>query len=370
MQRLNRFYLSMLFAAGLQAAAASAAPGAHGPDGEHLTTSPETRSPLGRQADGSVVLPMAQQRLFEIRTQLGVSSTAALTRQLHAVVQSHPAGRGLVQANSAGRLAPPANGLPVAGQRVQAGQILGYLYYQDTAYEQASQLAELTALRLSASQTERDVKRLQQLSDLVAQQQLEQLQLQLNSLRQQIRQLEGGLEQPEVLTAPLSGIVQPHQLSSGQWLAAGQPLFEILDPALLLLDARTTEPALLNQIGHAYLQGWPQATLEYIGSTGQYQQGSLSLQFKLTQAPLAVGQPVTLVVAQAGQLSGIRLPASAVVSSSQNLPQVWIKLSAERFLPQIVRYMPLNDTEVLITAGLGADNRVVVQGANLLNQIR
>jgi len=59
-----------------------------------------------------------------------------------------------------------------------------------------------------------------------------------------------------------------------------------------------------------------------------------------------------------------------VVSSSQNLPQVWIKLSAERFLPQIVRYMPLNDTEVLITAGLGADNRVVVQGANLLNQIR
>ena len=56
--------------------------------------------------------------------------------------------------------------------------------------------------------------------------------------------------------------------------------------------------------------------------------------------------------------------------SANNLPQVWIKLSAEQFLPQIVEYEELDPGVVMITNGLGADNRVVVEGSSLLNQVR
>jgi membrane fusion protein, heavy metal efflux system len=49
---------------------------------------------------------------------------------------------------------------------------------------------------------------------------------------------------------------------------------------------------------------------------------------------------------------------------------VWIKTSAERYVPQPVRVQALDNQRVLVTQGLAADNRVVVQGAALVAQIR
>ena len=43
---------------------------------------------------------------------------------------------------------------------------------------------------------------------------------------------------------------------------------------------------------------------------------------------------------------------------------------AERFIPQPVQYRALDAATVVVTQGLGADNRVVVQGAPLIAQIR
>jgi len=86
--------------------------------------------------------------------------------------------------------------------------------------------------------------------------------------------------------------------------------------------------------------------------------------------PLAVGQPVTVLAQSENRIRGIVLPAEAVVKNAANEPVVWIKLSAERYLPQPVRYQALDSRSVVITNGLSADNRVVVQGASLIAQIR
>ena len=67
---------------------------------------------------------------------------------------------------------------------------------------------------------------------------------------------------------------------------------------------------------------------------------------------------------------GIVLPASAVVKSPSNEPIVWIKTGAERFMPQRVQIQPLDAITVLVTQGLAADNRVLVQGTALVAQIR
>jgi hypothetical protein len=49
---------------------------------------------------------------------------------------------------------------------------------------------------------------------------------------------------------------------------------------------------------------------------------------------------------------------------------VWIKTGAERFMPQPVQFQALDAVTVLVTQGLAADNRVLVQGAALVAQIR
>ena len=79
---------------------------------------------------------------------------------------------------------------------------------------------------------------------------------------------------------------------------------------------------------------------------------------------------MTLVAALKERTKGYVLPAQAVVRNSANEPIVWIKSGAERYIPQPVQFRALDATTVVVTQGLGADNRVVVQGASLIAQIR
>ena len=66
----------------------------------------------------------------------------------------------------------------------------------------------------------------------------------------------------------------------------------------------------------------------------------------------------------------IALPSEAVVRNAANEPVVWVKANAQRFVPQVVAVTPLDAHRVVVTQGLAADNRVVVLGAPLINQIR
>jgi hypothetical protein len=77
------------------------------------------------------------------------------------------------------------------------------------------------------------------------------------------------------------------------------------------------------------------------------------------------------VVAQVPQrIKGIVLPAQALSKNATNEPIVWVKLSAERYLQQPVQYQTLNASQIVVTQGLSPNNRVVVQGAAMMSQIR
>ena len=49
---------------------------------------------------------------------------------------------------------------------------------------------------------------------------------------------------------------------------------------------------------------------------------------------------------------------------------VWIKSGATRFIAQPVEAQPLDARTVVVTKGLSPENRVVVSGGSLINQIR
>ncbi len=359
----------------LLAQIAHSAPGAHGPNGEHINNDEKVVGQLGRQADGSVIMPMPHQAMLGITTQIVNETTVADTIRMSGVVRPHPEGHAVVQPSSDGRFEAPESGVLTSGKSVKAGEIIGYIRYQDTAYELASQNSELKVVRNQIAQTQRDVDRLKSLGELASKQELDQLQTQLKNLTEQEQALQQGLEKPEALIAPIDGTIINNNISNGQWVQAGADLFEITAPSLRVIDATTSDFSRLTSITQASLLEDSDVQLRYLGYSPRIAGGLANVHFEHrgpndTTVPLLLGQPVTVVAPVDSSIDGLVLPAEALVKNSANLPVVWIKVSAERFMPQVVRYKTLGESEIVIIAGLGADNRVVTGGASLLNQVR
>jgi cobalt-zinc-cadmium efflux system membrane fusion protein len=69
-------------------------------------------------------------------------------------------------------------------------------------------------------------------------------------------------------------------------------------------------------------------------------------------------------------VKGQTVPSAAVLKNPSNQNIVWVKQSPERFTPRVITFEPLDGASVAVTSGLKAGERVVTQGASLLNQIR
>lgn len=368
---------AMKFIVALFSPLASAAPGAHGPNGEHLDAPTSVNaSGLMRLPDGSVNVPMLAQRRLGIRTQLTLESQAAATIELSGRVLADPNASGRVQAVHGGRIEAGPRGLPVAGQSVRQGEVLAYVTHHADPYALASQQAQLAELRSGRELAAQRVLRLQSLEGSVPRKEIEAARAELQSLSAREKSIGASLAAREPLLAPVNGVIARADASKGQVVEAREVLFEVVDPARVLVEATTADPGLPGRTGTAHLQGVPGVRLQLIGAARSLRDGVLPMTFKVAAEkpgaalPLAVGQPVTVVASLAEQVKGFVLPAQAVVRNSANEPVVWIKSGAERYIPQPVQYRSLDAATVVVTQGLGADNRVVVQGAPLIAQIR
>jgi multidrug efflux pump subunit AcrA (membrane-fusion protein) len=101
-------------------------------------------------------------------------------------------------------------------------------------------------------------------------------------------------------------------------------------------------------------------------------QQAIPLLFRVTEgaATLDIGTPVRVLVTAAQRQRGIRLPRAAVQRGFGNLSVVWEHTAPETFVPHIVTLAPLDADSVLVTGGLGDGVRVVVAGAQFINQVR
>jgi hypothetical protein len=70
------------------------------------------------------------------------------------------------------------------------------------------------------------------------------------------------------------------------------------------------------------------------------------------------------------EVKGLAVPRTSVLRSANGQTIVFEHAAAERFEPRLVRVEPLDAENVLVLDGLTEGKRVVVQGAELLNQIR
>ena len=356
---------------------AHAAPGAHGPGGEHLDA-PGTvnASGLARLPDGSVNVPKLAQRRMGIRTVMAPESAAAATIELPGRVVMDPNAGGRVQAGHGGRIEPGPRGLPVAGQKVARGEVLAFVRHHTEPYAMANQQSQLSELRANRTLAEKRMQRLESLEGTVPRKEIDAARAELQSLSERERAVGDSLVAREALTAPVAGVIARADVIAGQVVESRDILFEVIDPARVLVEAVTVDASLIGRVGSAHLASVPGVTLKLLGGARSLRDGVLPLTFSAradkagTALPLAVGQPITVVATLNESAKGFVLPAQAVVRNSSNEPVVWIKSGAERFIPQPVQYRPLDAQTVLVVQGLGADNRVVVLGAPLISQIR
>lgn len=374
MKRLSIFGFAC--ALGVVASLSFAAPGAHGPDGEHLDApAAAAGSPLARLPDGSVNVPKQAQRRMAIRTRIAPLTDAARTVELPGRVVIDPNAGGRLQPLYGGRIEAGPKGLPIVGQRVKKGDTLAWVRHQTDPFALANQRAQGAELRTALTLAEQRVVRLQGLEGSVPRKDIDAARAELAGLREREAGVAASLGAREALIAPVSGVIARADVVSGQVVGARETLFEIIDPGRLLIEATVADSALASRIASATLKQPPGVRLELLGASGSLRDGVLPVMFRSRPdappaTPLAVGQPVAVIAQLTERLSGIVLPAQAITRNAANEPVVWIKSGAERFIAQPVRFQVLDAETVVVTSGLAADNRVVVQGAPLIAQIR
>lgn len=366
-----------LSAIALTSVLAHAGPGAHGPNGEHLDGS-ETPAAggLARLADGTINIPKLAQRRMGIQTLVGIESETARTVELPARVIVDPNASGRIQSTHGGRIEPGPKGLSVLGQKVKKGDVLGYVHHHAEPYALGNQqalLAEIKAQRLTA---ERKAQRLVSLEGTVPRKDIEVAQAETESLISKEKSIGNSLAMREALVAPVTGVISKSELTVGQIVEPKDVLIEVVDPARVMVEATTADATISSSVKAASLQGITGITLSFMGGAKSYREGLLPMVFSVkshnpqTPLPLAIGQPVTVVAQLPQQIKGIVLPAQALSKNATNEPIVWVKLSAERYLQQPVQYQTLNASQIVATQGLSPNNRVVVQGAAMMSQIR
>jgi hypothetical protein len=363
----------------LLAGATHASPGAHGPNGEHLDGPAVAKvDGLARLPDGSVQVPVPAQRRMGLLTRFVPLTDAPAALQLPARVVVDPNASGRVQTVQGGRVEPGPKGLPVAGQAVRRGEVLAYVRFHAEPFAQANQQSSLSELRSSRATAAQRVQRLRSLEGSVPRKDIEAAEAELASLNARERDVSASLQAREALVAPVDGVIASTSALAGQVVEPRDVLFEVVDPARVLVEASTADPGIARRITGARLQEQAGVKLSLAGAGRVLRDGLLPLTFRAqaertekgATLPLAIGQTLGVIVTLDTQLKGFVLPAQAVVRNPANEPIVWIKSGAERYIPQPVQYRPLDSNSVVVTQGLGEANRVVVQGASLIAQIR
>jgi cobalt-zinc-cadmium efflux system membrane fusion protein len=326
-----------------------------------------------RLPDGRVFAPKAAQRILAILTMATVVAEHRRSVEMAGRVVPDPNASGFVQTAIGGRLAAPPGGFPSLGAVVKAGDVMALVEPSLAAADQSSIRQSKAELDQEIALEEREVARFQTLAatGTVSQAQLEGAELTLQGLRERRAALDSLRMEPEVLVAPVAGIVSKANAAPGLIADTNTEVFHIIDPAQLWVEALSFggEPV----SGNASIGGEDGVAipLSLIGAGFAEDGQAQPVHFRIDAAgDLRVGDRVTVFAETASVTTGIAAPREAVIRGTNGEDIVFVHIAPEMFEPRAVRTEPLDGGRVIIVAGIVAGDRVVTQGAELLNQLR
>ncbi len=347
-----------------------------GPGHDHGDETPATTTGDGpkRQATGEVFLPKPAQRQLALRTQVVNVQPLSKVIEMNGQVVLDPQSGGVVQTVLGGHFVPASSGVPRLGEQVKKGQVLGYVHMHQAPLERSSQQAQLAQLRSELSLATQRVERLSQLADTVPRKEIDAAKAQVQSINGQVSALSGGISSREELRSPLTGTVASATAITGKVYAEGDVLFEVVNPKVVRVEASWFESGAVPNFSSASIRAGDKVLkLNYVGASSSVKNQSLSLVFEsrdLADVRFPTGQLLKVYGELANNIDGIAIPSASVVKNSSNQTIIWVKKEPEIFEPKVVITEPLNGVEVLVRSGLSGNERVVIQGATLINQVR
>jgi cobalt-zinc-cadmium efflux system membrane fusion protein len=179
---------------------------------------------------------------------------------------------------------------------------------------------------------------------------------------------------PEVLRAPIDGVVGLSRVVAGQVVQAQDVLLQIVDPGSLWIEAYDygdNDPAALKDAS-AMGAGNAAMKLTLQGWSRTLQQQATVLNFAISDptSSLRIGQPVTVTAQRGENITGVIIDRDAVARGGNGEAIVWRHGDPEYFEARAVRTEPFDATHVMVAAGLADGDRIVVRGAELINQVR
>jgi RND family efflux transporter MFP subunit len=329
-----------------------------------------------RLPDGTVFVPKPSQRLLAVRTTMTKAEEAQKGINLIGRVIADPNRSGLVQSINGGRVIALDNGLPRLGQQVRKGDVLALI---EQALPQADRttIAERTGeIEQLIATAETRLRRIRQLVERNAapQSQIIDAEIELEGLRKRREIVRQNRAEPEVMRAPVDGVIASARVVAGQVVQAQDPLFQIVDPKGLWVEALVyaeVDPGRIAGATAVAADGTP-LRLSFQGFSRALQQQATIVQFAVEDPPasISVGQPVTVVAKNGTAVKGIIMPRDAVVRGANGEQVVWRHSEPERFEARPVRTEPFDAARLVVSAGLSEGERVVTRGAELINQIR
>ncbi|MFN3673546.1 MAG: efflux RND transporter periplasmic adaptor subunit, partial [Bosea sp. (in: a-proteobacteria)] len=329
-----------------------------------------------RLPDGSVFVPKPTQRLLAVRTQLAKPEPASKSVTLVGRVIADPNRSGQVQSITGGRIIAPEGGLPRLGQPVRRGEVLAIVEQAVPQADRTTIAERVGEIEQQIAMVETKLKRLRGLAEraIAPQSQVADAEVELAGLAKR-REIVGRIRvEPEVLRAPLDGVVSAIRVVAGQVVGSQDVVFQILDPASLWVEALSygdIDPAQLGAASALLPSGKPLA-LSFRGFGRALQQQATLVQFAVEGAPTAIsiGQPVRVTAQNGAAVTGVIIPRDAVLRGANGEALVWRHTDPERFAAKPVRAEPFDATRMLVLAGIETGDRIVVSGADHLNQIR
>lgn len=326
-----------------------------------------------RLPDASVWMPKPAQYRLGLRTTPARQQSHQVAIELNGRVLPDPQAGGRVQAAQAGRIEAGPQGLPMLGQRVTQGQVLAYLRPIANSLDRGNQLAMQAELEAQLAVADKRLQRYTQLEGAIPQKDVDAARIERDALHKRLQAVRGSVNAPEALIAPVSGVLASSNVVRGQVVEARDPVFEVVDPARLMVEALVYDPSQASALGDATASiAGAQVALRFAGAARQLRDQALPVLFRVvrSEAPLAVGQTLPLTAQTGRTIDGMALPRSALVRQPSGDTAVWLHDAPEHFSPRVVTVQPLDATRVIVTQGLRAGERVVTDGASLLAQVR
>jgi cobalt-zinc-cadmium efflux system membrane fusion protein len=364
------------------ALAMPAGPGhSHGPDDVSVEVAPDNLpadSPR-RLPDGSLFVPKPAQRVLAIRTILTAISEMPVTNRVFGRIIPDPTASGRVQAGIPGKIDPADGKMFIVGQHVERGQVVSSIVPIINPVDNAN----------IAQQIGQIDGELRQIGDMLEQaskgeippltpRQVETMRLDMMSLRQRRQGISLVMNDRDTLRidlrAPSTGLIAISNVVAGQIVEAKDILFEVIDPDRLWVEAAAFDMNVVNNIAGATAVVDTGGTYEltYVGRAPRRRQQAIPVNFKINKpdATLTVGSPVNVFIRGRDKQTGIVLPQRAITTTASGQPIVFEHVSAEKFVPILVRTEAVDGENAIVQAGLEPGRRIVVDGAGLLGQVR